>query len=99
MAQAKPLIDIKSSRFQEGYKGSTEALPPMRTAPAASVVVKVCPPASANTNQRQVTAVDSKRPRKDYVREGYQGRAAPIPPMATVQPQAPASPPPAAEKK
>jgi hypothetical protein len=52
MAQAKPLIDIKSSRFQEGYKGSTEALPPMRTAPAASVVVKVRPTAPANTNQR-----------------------------------------------
>jgi hypothetical protein len=52
MAKAKPLIDIKSSRFQEGYKGSTEALPPMRTAPAASVVVKVRPTAPANTNQR-----------------------------------------------
>jgi len=52
MAQAKPLIDIKSSRFQEGYKGSTEALPPMRTAPAASVVVKVRPTAPGNANQK-----------------------------------------------
>jgi hypothetical protein len=52
MAKAKPLIDIKSSRFKEGYKGSREALPPMRTAPAASVVVKVRPMAPVNTNQR-----------------------------------------------
>jgi hypothetical protein len=52
MAQAKPLIDIKSSRFQEGYKGSMEALPPMRTVPATSVVVKVRPTAPANTNQK-----------------------------------------------
>jgi len=52
MAQAKPLIDIKSSRFQEGYKGSTEALPPMRTVPAASVVVKVRAAVPANPNQR-----------------------------------------------
>jgi len=40
MAKSKAIIDISVALFQEDYKGSTEALPPMRTAPAASVVVK-----------------------------------------------------------
>jgi hypothetical protein len=40
MPQAKPLIDIKWSPFQEGYKRSTEALPSMRTVPATAVLTK-----------------------------------------------------------
>jgi hypothetical protein len=53
MARAKPLIDIKWSPFQEGYKGSMEALPPMRTVPAATHLVKVRAAESANTVPRK----------------------------------------------
>jgi hypothetical protein len=58
MPQAKPVIDIKWSPFQEGYKGSTEALPPMRTVPATSVLTKprLVPVAYTSDTSGQKTA-------------------------------------------
>jgi hypothetical protein len=56
MPRAKPLIDIKWSPSQKGYKGSTEALKPMRTVPPTAVLTKArfvpAPPATISLGSK-----------------------------------------------